>query len=279
MQVSSKKTKLKKSKTKKAFRDKVKKIVKVSTLNIKENTKLKNEANNKIKIKSKNSFNKHRNTEKNRNTSNIIIERKAIPKNKYPEVQTKREKNMKKCSESSALPGFKQNTKKVNEQLVTKKSNHSQLGTSPKKHIVQSKMREGTISRESMPKKHEKGKKGLQTKLVKALSKSTQLITKKYDSVTSTNAKILKPEKFDLTSKIKKNKKALTLRERMVEKLKAAKFRYINEQIYTNDSKEISKYFREDKEAFDKYHEGYRQQVGKWPMNPLDVIIKSINKL
>ena len=29
---------------------------------------------------------------------------------------------------------------------------------------------------------------------------------------------------------------------------------------------------------FDDYHEGYRQQVEKWPKNPLDLIISELRK-
>ncbi|KAJ8931778.1 hypothetical protein NQ314_015310 [Rhamnusium bicolor] len=72
----------------------------------------------------------------------------------------------------------------------------------------------------------------------------------------------------------KKNKPVISLRQKMLEKLKAARFRFLNEQIYTTDSKEAHKIFKSDPEAFRAYHEGYRQQVKTWPLNPLDVIIK-----
>ncbi|KAL5288013.1 RRP8 family protein [Megaselia abdita] len=44
-------------------------------------------------------------------------------------------------------------------------------------------------------------------------------------------------------------------------------------------SKEAVKLFAEDDTAFDAYHEGYRQQVEKWPINPLDRIIKAVKKM
>lgn len=71
----------------------------------------------------------------------------------------------------------------------------------------------------------------------------------------------------------------LSLRERMIEKLKASRFRYINEQIYNSGSKEIQQYFAKDPHAFQAYHEGYRQQVSKWPVNPIDIIIKTVKKM
>ncbi|KAJ8984887.1 hypothetical protein NQ317_002727 [Molorchus minor] len=72
---------------------------------------------------------------------------------------------------------------------------------------------------------------------------------------------------------------SLPFRQRLMEQLKAARFRFLNEQIYTTTSKEAHNIFKRDPEAFMAYHEGYRQQVKKWPLNPLDVIIKSIRKL
>lgn len=73
--------------------------------------------------------------------------------------------------------------------------------------------------------------------------------------------------------------KVTTLREKMTQKLKAAKFRLLNEQIYTNTGKAMHKYFKESVEDFEAYHEGYKQQVSKWPLNPLSLIIKKINNM
>ncbi len=71
-----------------------------------------------------------------------------------------------------------------------------------------------------------------------------------------------------------KEKKSLTAEER----LKEGKFRMLNEQLYTNDSIEAVKMFKEDPELFEDYHQGYRQQVEKWPKNPLEVIIEELQK-
>lgn len=100
------------------------------------------------------------------------------------------------------------------------------------------------------------------------------------------NAKKKKTEKLKeklqqaLTTPHHKQKtKNLSLRERMMARVQAAKFRFINEQIYSVDSKEAQKIFQDDPETFTAYHEGYRQQVKKWPLNPVDAIIKNIQRL
>ncbi|XP_030762472.1 ribosomal RNA-processing protein 8 [Sitophilus oryzae] len=81
------------------------------------------------------------------------------------------------------------------------------------------------------------------------------------------------------THKSTKPKPVLTLRQKMMKKLKAARFRFLNEQMYVSTGREAQKIFNADKDAFKAYHDGYRQQVNQWPLNPLDVIIKSIIKM
>ncbi|KAL5011263.1 hypothetical protein ScPMuIL_009814 [Solemya velum] len=74
----------------------------------------------------------------------------------------------------------------------------------------------------------------------------------------------------------KKEKKQLTLKERMTEQLNAARFRYLNEQLYTQTGKESLQLFRNDVAAFKVYHQGYQTQVDRWPSNPVDIIINEI---
>lgn len=59
-------------------------------------------------------------------------------------------------------------------------------------------------------------------------------------------------------------------------KLQAAKFRYLNEMLYTNTGKNALKYFQQNGDEFQDYHTGYQLQVSKWPLNPVDVIIKEL---
>lgn len=84
-------------------------------------------------------------------------------------------------------------------------------------------------------------------------------------------------EKAQTSQKVENSN--LTLRQRMMRKLKAARFRFLNEQIYNTTGKETEKIFRSDPEAFKAYHEGYKLQLKRWPMNPLDKIIKSLSKM
>lgn len=53
-------------------------------------------------------------------------------------------------------------------------------------------------------------------------------------------------------------------------------FRYLNEQLYLANGKEAYQLFNEDPESFEAYHTGFKQQIAQWPINPLDIVIKSL---
>lgn len=75
------------------------------------------------------------------------------------------------------------------------------------------------------------------------------------------------------------SQKTMSLRARMIDQLRSSRFRYLNETLYNNQSSESKTLFKEDPDAFEAYHTGYRQQVKQWPMNPLDVIIAAVKKM
>ncbi|XP_031334744.1 ribosomal RNA-processing protein 8 isoform X2 [Photinus pyralis] len=87
------------------------------------------------------------------------------------------------------------------------------------------------------------------------------------------------PKRPEIYRESLKKLSKLPLHERMVEKLKAARFRYLNEQMYTNTGKEAKQYFDGDINAYKAYHDGYRLQVSRWPINPIDIIISKVKKL
>lgn len=70
-----------------------------------------------------------------------------------------------------------------------------------------------------------------------------------------------------------------SFRNKLIGNLKGSRFRYLNEILYSSDGSNAVKLFKQDRAAFTAYHDGYRQQVEQWPLNPLDRIIKSIKKL
>ena len=62
-------------------------------------------------------------------------------------------------------------------------------------------------------------------------------------------------------------------------KLEGARFRILNEVLYTSPAEESLKMFNDDPELMNEYHSGFREQVAsKWPKNPLDNIITFLRK-
>lgn len=70
-----------------------------------------------------------------------------------------------------------------------------------------------------------------------------------------------------------------SFRQALIDNLKGSRFRYLNELLYSKPSSEATGVFQDDPTSFQAYHEGYRQQVQQWPLNPLDRMIKALKRL
>ncbi|KAJ2899188.1 25S rRNA (adenine645-N1)-methyltransferase [Coemansia aciculifera] len=64
-----------------------------------------------------------------------------------------------------------------------------------------------------------------------------------------------------------------TLQQKMQQKLKGARFRWINEALYTTTGDKALEMVQSDPSIFEEYHSGFSAQVEKWPVNPVDVFI------
>ncbi|KAJ2023250.1 25S rRNA (adenine645-N1)-methyltransferase [Coemansia sp. S85] len=63
------------------------------------------------------------------------------------------------------------------------------------------------------------------------------------------------------------------LQQKMQQKLKGARFRWINEALYTTTGDKALEMVQKDPTIFEEYHQGFSAQVEKWPVNPVDVFI------
>ncbi|KAI1805205.1 methyltransferase-domain-containing protein [Daldinia bambusicola] len=70
--------------------------------------------------------------------------------------------------------------------------------------------------------------------------------------------------------------KLTPLQAAMREKLVSARFRHLNETLYTKPSADAFQLFQESPEMFQEYHEGFRRQVDVWPENPVEGYIRDI---
>jgi ribosomal RNA-processing protein 8 len=62
----------------------------------------------------------------------------------------------------------------------------------------------------------------------------------------------------------------------MRQKLVSARFRHLNETLYTAPSADALQLFDANPEMFEDYHAGFRQQVEVWPQNPVDKFLATI---
>uniref|UniRef100_L7M0R4 Ribosomal RNA-processing protein 8 n=1 Tax=Rhipicephalus pulchellus TaxID=72859 RepID=L7M0R4_RHIPC len=104
----------------------------------------------------------------------------------------------------------------------------------------------------------------------KKVSQGLQIVGKQVDPcLTIGKAKSKKRRAFSLAS-------SADVREWALSRIRAAQFRMLNEELYTTASDDAVQSFESDPQSFQVYHEGFEQQVSKWPVNPVDVIIDSL---
>ena len=66
------------------------------------------------------------------------------------------------------------------------------------------------------------------------------------------------------------------LQQSMRQKLISARFRHLNQALYTTPSTTSLQLFADNPEMFHEYHEGFRRQVEVWPENPVEGYISQI---
>jgi ribosomal RNA-processing protein 8 len=88
------------------------------------------------------------------------------------------------------------------------------------------------------------------------------------------SASDLKPTKATLPTP--PQPKLTPLQASMREKLVSARFRHLNETLYTKPSAELLALFTDAPDMFAEYHEGFRRQVSVWPENPVGGYIREL---
>ncbi|CAK4032761.1 25S rRNA (adenine(645)-N(1))-methyltransferase [Lecanosticta acicola] len=73
-----------------------------------------------------------------------------------------------------------------------------------------------------------------------------------------------------------KGAKLTPMQAAMRQKLVSARFRHLNQTLYTEPSAKALNLFDQNPEMFEDYHSGFRQQVAVWPENPVDNFIATI---
>lgn len=192
------------------------------------------------------------------------------PKDEKTEIfQKKRNTNSKNCKRNNKrkqdlnLDHVNKNAAKVVDTAKEKKK---------KLQILKKK----SIDFEHKKTKIEKLKKMTEKKM-KRMSAKVEAQQIKTDEILKLNKHMIKIKQLEETLARKLRTKH-TLKDREMMQLKA-KFRFINEMLYNNDSLQSKHYFKQNLDAFKAYQMGYKWQLEQWGTNPLDVIISSIIKL
>ncbi|XP_076249294.1 uncharacterized protein LOC143188752 isoform X3 [Calliopsis andreniformis] len=201
--------------------------------------------------------------------NNVGKQNLGIAKDNNLKFKSNKKKNMNKLSKT-----LKQVQKTegnfVNSKLVKVANIKKKFDTEKLDHSVQKKQQKA--------KKQKKPMKQIQSSMTSPKKNNTTTAKKRHNLDVKKLEEILNVKQKQ-TKKEKETVNPVTLRDRMLQKLRTSRFRFLNESIYKNHSQESKKYFKDDPDAFKAYHDGYKQQVQQWPLNPLDVIISSIKTM
>lgn len=69
------------------------------------------------------------------------------------------------------------------------------------------------------------------------------------------------------------------LHKKASSRMEGARFRWLNEQLYTSTSREALALFGDDPNLLELYHQGFETQAAKWPTDPLDRVIADARSL
>lgn len=189
----------------------------------------------------------------NPNIVNVIdIKRKVTPKNSGHSIENKKKPNRPKidkdqrkkdeyCSNRKEKQE-KQNTAKitnVKDIVEVKKSNNQ-------KKKKKQKTENGTAELNSLLQK-KKPKKQTQSSMSPLKESSNSQTGKKHHNLDVKKLEKMLAVKKKQINKEKKNAESSSLRERMMTKLRASRFRYLNETLYNSESAESKKYFKDDR--------------------------------
>ncbi|KAG2205339.1 hypothetical protein INT46_008606 [Mucor plumbeus] len=219
----------------------------------------------------------------------------ALPKNIAPQKQ---KEATKKTKSTDVIDNTKEGkaSREADQIQAQMASLNDEPSTSKEPKVKKPRIRNKKRNLEEKPQhKDENQSKKLKTTTSNDQKKKLQQLLKKNKGTDQKEKAATKNEKKQMTDEITKFKKAeshekkksnvqvddgLTpLQRKMKEKLSGARFRWLNEQLYTTPGKHSFSLFQEKPELFDEYHEGFRHQVESWPVNPVDVIISQLKKL
>ncbi|EED20670.1 rRNA processing protein Rrp8, putative [Talaromyces stipitatus ATCC 10500] len=160
----------------------------------------------------------------------------------------------------------KSSKKTKNKKAKDKKKEQKENKQSENNEVVQQKSAEAGEGRVNKKQKKARGEER------KTHAKDDTSATTPVDNATITSV-VLPPAAPTSTAKL------TPLQQKMREKLMSARFRHLNETLYTTPSKQAQAMFEANPELFTEYHNGFSRQVKEsWPSNPVDGYIAAVRK-
>jgi len=187
------------------------------------------------------------------------------------------------------IPARKEKKKRREESEIDKASSHSQSAEDPPSHgKTRSVVDDGRSKYEERKAKTAK-KRELKALLqangtlpptrFKASDVSETKVSSKAASIgrVSDDPEISKGPSLPKASNQPSTSAKLTpLQQRMAAKLTSARFRHLNQTLYTSPSDQAMRLFADSPQAYSSYHAGFRAQVDVWPQNPVEGFIEDI---
>eukprot|EP01117_Protostelium_nocturnum_P021009 TRINITY_DN990_c0_g1_i3.p1 TRINITY_DN990_c0_g1~~TRINITY_DN990_c0_g1_i3.p1 ORF type:complete len:355 (+),score=122.45 TRINITY_DN990_c0_g1_i3:163-1227(+) len=180
----------------------------------------------------------------------------------------------------SSIDNSIQKKRKRNEEDVKKKIGNQTTKQNNKLDSINSNLQKKKMRKEE--KKEEVTTKQVQSSNQKKEGKEKKLESNERKKEEKKEEKKYETMKEKLKQKIEeqRNQKKLSpLQEKMKERLAGGQFRWLNEQLYTTTGSQSFQTFQKDPSLFNIYHSGFQMQVDKWPVNPLDELIRFVSSL
>ncbi|KAL1928055.1 hypothetical protein VTP01DRAFT_2971 [Rhizomucor pusillus] len=205
---------------------------------------------------------------------NEPVKNEKVDKSKKQQQQQQKKNEAKKSNNQTAKPKDEQ----VSQTVKDAETDSKQQKKAGSDNLDKKNVKKNTVNEQQRKKLQELLSKKNSSNNNNSSSSSSDNNNNSSAASTAAAAKQQQPAKT-AAKNAEKPSKLTALQQKMKDKLSGARFRWLNEQLYTTRGNEAYKIFNEKPELFDEYHEGFRHQVESWPVNPVDVIINQLNEL
>ena len=114
------------------------------------------------------------------------------------------------------------------------------------------------------------------SKVLDKLQEPTVTESAKLQKASGPSKPLIAPDASQTPTPSLQSTKLTPLQQRMAAKLTSARFRHLNQTLYTSPSDQAMRLFTDSPQNYTSYHAGFRAQIAVWPQNPVDGFIEDI---